>query len=69
MNANLKAVFDCLIDKNLLQCLLVNTMLTIFSYLMTSFLAHLSGSDKVSFCDRSSSSVRLLTTDLNDNSS
>ena len=34
------------------------------------FLAHLSCSDKVSFCDRSSSVVvRSLTIDLNDNSS
>ena len=33
------------------------------------FLAHLSHSDKVSFCDRSLSVVRLLTIDLNDNSS
>ena len=24
MNANLKAVFDCFIDKNLLKCLVVN---------------------------------------------
>ena len=32
------------------------------------FLAHLSHSDKVSFCDRSSSVVRPLTIDLNDNS-
>ena len=33
---------------------------------IASFLAHLSRSDKVSFCDRSSSVVRPLTIDLND---
>ena len=36
---------------------------------LPSFLAHLSRSDKVSFCDRSLSVVRPLTIDLNDNSS
>ena len=40
-------------------------------YIRPEFLAHLSHSDKVSFCDRSLSVVRRrpLTIDLNDNSS
>ena len=37
--------------------------------ILSTCLAHMSRSDKVSFCDRSSSVIRLLTIDLNDNSS
>ena len=36
MNANLKAVFDCFIDKNLFKCLVVNDIVNNV-YLMTSF--------------------------------
>ena len=39
MNANLKAVFDCFIDKSLLKCILVNDNVNTvkLAYLMTSF--------------------------------
>ena len=36
MNANLKAVFDCFVEKNLLKCLVVNDNVNNV-YLMTSF--------------------------------
>ena len=39
------------------------------AHAVLDLLALLSRSDKVSFCDRLSSVVRLLTIDLNDNSS
>ena len=37
MNANLKAVFDCFIDKSLLKCLVVNDNVNNVKLFMTSF--------------------------------
>ena len=37
MNANLKAVFDCFIDKSLLKCIVDNVNNVKLAYLMTSF--------------------------------
>ena len=55
------------------MCCVQLWLLTISSFLsyvpLIVFLAHLSHSDKVSFCDQSLSVFRLLTINLNDNSS